>query len=173
MNALWIGFETSQCEKVASQDYNTWVPQIPPCVKDLHFNLNAFYRLNPETTSNCPISWVLFGDHDGDQLWYLTQIAVWKYQERPSKICFAYRKRMKTESRTLELNWSEGPSQMCKSGEICQWVFDIDGPGGERISQVKAVNYINKAGASTMTPRYYEVSAQVSSVTFSSDRVCC
>lgn len=159
MNALWIGFDMSQCEEIASQDYNAWVPEIPPCVKDLHFNLNAFYRMNRETEPNWPISWVLFGDHDGDRLWYLTQIAVWEYQDRPSKICFAYKKRTKIESRALELNWSEGPPQKLKdSKQICKWVFDIDGLGGERISKVKAVSYVNLTGPSSATPRYYEVS---------------
>lgn len=130
-------------------------------MKDLHFNLNAFYRVNPGIVPNWPVSWVLFGDHDGGQLRYLTQIAVWEYRNRPSKICFAYKEETKIESRALEINWSEGPSQRLKeSREICQWIFEIHGPGGERISNIKAVRHLNSTGPSSATPQYYEVSVQ-------------
>lgn len=156
MTALYIGYNTSQWKGTAPQDYNDWIPRISPEVKHMNFNLDIFYQDKRITESNRSISWITFCDQEGKELRYLTQIEFWVQESLLVEMGFTYKKGSRIESKKLELLWDKKDScanQVDIPKSLSQ-VFTIDGPGGERVSSVKAVFYGREEG-----PRHYKVSA--------------
>jgi len=125
-----------------------WLPGHPPQNLFLNFfNEKSVSWRDYLVRGYRPIVWTLFGDEDGSKLGELTKIFP-MYDGCLHSLKFLYGNTPPAQSeteylRSLDLaQIAELPYSSCNVEE-----FDIDGPGGERISEIREATYRASDGA--------------------------
>ncbi|KAJ5102304.1 hypothetical protein NUU61_004526 [Penicillium alfredii] len=113
-----------------------WLPLHPP--QDVFFNPGSFLGGDLQVPGFRPLAWAMFGGRDGSDLCSLTDISIGTTQDRLKQIQFWHENVCPgRESISLELGkFPERWSDRCWAQPN---IYKIDGPGGERISEIAAV----------------------------------
>lgn len=149
MISLAVGLQASASDKLQqprtrmdSMLQNAlWIPDNPP--RNLFFNEESLYCGDILVPGYRPIKWMLFGGEDGSRLWSIVYVLATVTNNRLKAIDFVYRSSRTragsniTYRRSLDTGSFPEPYSSQSIGSLL--VFDIDGPGGERISDVAAV----------------------------------
>jgi hypothetical protein len=118
-----------------------WLPEVPP---ESVF-LGGICTMDSYTErQQQPYTMVLFGGENGEHLPNLTQVSVWAYAPCVHGIEFVYdsgghaptRRILGVRSRNEFYDTSEGTTTLVDHPQADKSILDIDGPGGERITQI-------------------------------------
>ena len=173
MVSLGVGRQVSEGDKLQPQgtwidtmlQNALWLPDNPP--RNLFFNEGSLSRGDLLVPGYRPIIWNLFGGEDGSRLSSLVQLITIVDKNRLQSIQFVHRtSRTRAGSKKryngyLDVGNHPQPSSYRSFGTQC--VFDIDGPGGERITDITAVvrekpNEVQSRYFDRGVPLYYRVS---------------
>jgi hypothetical protein len=143
-----------------------WLPDNPP--RNLFFNEESFFCGDPLVPGYRPVVWKLFGKEDGSWLSSLVKIVAVVTINRLKRIEFWHRRsQTRAGSKSIYrdcLDVGNHPERFSTRsfGRIVD--FNIDGPGGERISDVAAVVHeepdeVQARYFDRVVPLYYKVSA--------------